>query len=31
MENKCPCCQDDFNYTYENDIEQEGDALYVKY
>lgn len=31
MENKCPCCQDDFNYTYENDVEQDGDTLWVKY
>ena len=31
MENKCPCCQDDFNYIYENDVEQDGDTLWVKY
>lgn len=30
MENKCPKCGEDIEYTFENDVEQDEDALYVK-
>lgn len=29
MENRCPKCREDTEYTYENTIEQDGDTLWV--
>lgn len=31
MENKCPKCGEDYYYRDDNDIEQNGDTLWVTY
>ena len=31
MENKCPKCGEDYYYCDDNDIEQDGDTLWVTY
>lgn len=31
MENKCPKCGEDIEYTFENEVEQDGDTLLVNY
>ena len=31
MENKCPKCGEDYYYCDDNDIEQNGDTLWVTY
>ena len=31
MENRCPKCEEDYYYCDDNDIEQNGDTLWVTY
>ena len=31
MENKCPKCGENSEYTFENEVEQDGDVLFVNY
>ena len=31
MENKCPKCGEELEYTFENEISQDGDDLFVNY
>lgn len=31
MENKCPRCGEGSEYTFENDVEQDGNELWVTY
>lgn len=31
MENKCPKCGEEYEYTFESDVSQDGDDLFVNY
>lgn len=31
MENKCPKCGEKYEYTFENEVSQDGDILWVNY
>lgn len=31
MENRCPKCGEEHEYTFENDVSQDGDILWVDY
>lgn len=31
MENKCPKCGEEYEYTFENKVSQDGDTLWVDY
>lgn len=31
MENKCPKCGENSEYTFENEVEQDGDILFINY
>ena len=31
MENKCPKCGEEYEYTFENEVSQDGDDLFVNY
>ena len=31
MENKCPKCGEEYEYTFENDVSQDGDDLFISY
>ena len=31
MENKCPKCGEEYEYTFEDEVSQDGDDLFVSY